>query len=62
MLLVGLAGGCSYVNTYHMLLQEDQLQRNMKELGTNCCTMGNNVGTLAAEVVSLVLANTVYKH
>lgn len=61
MLLVGLAGGCSYVNTYHLILEGEQLPLPEKELGTNCCTLGNNLGTLGAEVATLVLSNTVYK-
>ena len=60
MLVVGLAGGCSYVNTYHMILDSDELEWHKKELASNCCTFSNDFGTLIAELLSILLSNTVY--
>jgi hypothetical protein len=60
MLLVGLAGGCSYVNAYHAMLWGDGLEGRMKELATNCCFFSNSLGTLGGAVTAVVLSNTLY--
>jgi len=57
----GLMGGGSYVNCIHGLVSTDMLKKNEREGAISISLMMNDVGILGASILSLVLANTVFK-
>ena len=56
--IVGLLGGASYVNCYNLILKDDKLDIEDKELCVNCSTFTNDSGVLAASVITLLFDNT----
>lgn len=61
MVWVGLMGGSSYVNIMYNILESDKLAKNEKELALTITGVCNDVGILAASLLSLLLANTAFK-
>ena len=57
-LVVGLFGGASYVNCYNLILNDQGIEGEEKELCVNCSTFTNDFGVLAAALISLLLDNT----
>lgn len=52
MVFVGLMGGCSYVNCYYLILENDTLDKRVKELATNIASFFVDFGILAASLTA----------
>lgn len=58
---VGMMAGGGYVNVIYFILENDALPKDMKELAMTVTTICNDSGILTASLISLALANTVFK-
>ncbi|OHT07214.1 CLN3 protein [Tritrichomonas foetus] len=58
---VGSVGGLSYVNTYHMLLNDDKLDPKEKELGANFTSFSVLIAVLFSSVFTLIAEKTFLK-
>ena len=52
---VGLMGGGSYVNTAYLILNDNILLKEERELSFNFSVIFNDTGTLLAAVFSLII-------
>ena len=59
MLFVGLMGGCSYVNCYYLILQNETLEKRVKELATNIASFFVDFGILAASLTALLVSTVI---
>lgn len=55
LIIVGLLGGLSYVNTMFQILQSQTLEYSEKELAITLCTAASDIGILLAAITSLIL-------
>lgn len=62
MILVGLMGGLTYVNSAFSILESTSLNINEKELALTVAIAFEDVGVLLASLVSLLLDNTLFHH
>lgn len=61
MLWVGLMGGASYVNVLYLLLEEDYLENNEKELAMNCVgVIFIDPGVMMASLSSLFISKVLF--
>lgn len=61
MVFVGLVGGACYVNTYYLMLNEEKVEKEDKELCVNLMVMNTTIGIALSAVVTLLLDATVWK-
>ena len=59
--VVGAVGGLSYVNTYHMLLNDDNLDHKEKELGANYTSFSVLIAVLFSSLFTLIAEKTFLK-
>lgn len=57
---IGLMGGGSYVNVYHIILESKTLRPNEKESVMIISQMFNDIGVLSSAIFTLVIDNTLF--
>lgn len=57
MIFVGLMGGASYVNVNYLLLNNELIEKNEKELALNICSIFNDTGILLSSLSVLFIDN-----
>lgn len=57
MLIVGLFGGASYVNAAYLILKNDKLMNNEKELSMNISIVHNDFGRILSSIFCLIVNN-----
>lgn len=60
-IIVGLCGGCSYINIYYMIGTDETLKPKEKEIATSYSAVFTNLGILTAMSMGLLLTNTILK-
>jgi len=61
MIFVGLLGGASYVNTFHLILKDEKINETDRDFCVNICAMFYTVGIILASVAIVVLDQTLLK-
>ena len=61
MVFVGLVGGACYVNTYYLMLNDEKVNKDDKELCVNLMVMHTTIGIALSSLVTLLLDATVWK-
>ncbi|KAL0226227.1 hypothetical protein P9112_013551 [Eukaryota sp. TZLM1-RC] len=54
-LWTGLLGGCSYINTFHILLSTNKLNQKDREYGINMTALAVAIGIAASSLIDLLL-------
>ena len=60
MVFVGLLGGASYVNVYYLLLKDEKIHNDLRELAVNITSMIYSLGILGSSLTVIVLDKTLY--
>lgn len=60
MILVGLMGGTSYVNSLFLILEKESLKKSEREIIVNFAAMGYDLGILLSGVTALFIARWVF--
>ncbi len=58
-IIVGLMGGSSYVGCYYFILNDSNIEDNIKELCVNIASMFNDCGILLASISVLIFNETI---
>lgn len=61
MLFVGLCGGCSYVNVFHLIMNQEGLTRKERELGTSWNAFFISLGIVLASMYTYIAQQTFMK-
>ncbi len=60
MAFVGLMGGASYVNVFYLLLKDEKIQNDQRELAVNITSIIYSLGVLGASLTVIALDKTIY--